>query len=92
MARRRRNVAACERSLAALKSTGRLEEVDAAMVGLVRHLAEILDGGEDPVVQVGWLYKSAWRDLRGAAAIGDEDELGQLIATLRTPVGDAPES
>jgi len=43
-------------------------------------------------VQTAWAYKSAWRDLRGVAAVGDDDELGQLLAALRTPVGDAPES
>jgi hypothetical protein len=92
MARRTRNVAAFERTLAALKSTGRLEEVDAALVGLGRTLAALLDDPDEPVVQTAWAYKSVVRELRGAPTVGDEDELGQLIAALRTPVGDAPES
>ena len=83
---------ACERGLAALKQTGRLEAVDAPMVALVRTLAALLDDPEEPVVQTAWASKSAWRDLRGVAAVGDDDELGQLLAALRTPVGDAPES
>ena len=92
MARRTRNVAACERGLVALKNSGRLEEIDAPMVALVRTLAALLDDPEEPLVQTAWAYKSAWRDLRGVAAVGDDDELGQLLAALRTPVGDAPES
>ena len=78
--------------MAALKSTGRLEGVDAALVALGRTLAEIIDAAEEPVVQTAWAYKSVVRELRGVAAVGDDDELGQLIAALRTPLGDAPES
>jgi hypothetical protein len=92
-----RNAAAIERTVAALRSGGRIEEVDAATVALARHLAAALDA-VDPVeypAQVASLARAqlgTLRILRGAAVDADDDGLADLVAALSGPMGDAPES
>jgi hypothetical protein len=91
MAGRSRNVAAFERTLAALRTGGRVEPVDAATIALGRTLAALMDDSDEPVVPVAWAYLKVLRELRGAAA-DDGDDWGQLLAALSAPLGDAPES
>jgi P27 family predicted phage terminase small subunit len=95
----RRNGAATERTIAALRAGGRLEGVDAAATALVRHLASALDG-VDPVrcpaqtASLARVYLVALRNLRGDDADDRHDTgaLDDLLAVLSSPVGDATES
>jgi hypothetical protein len=89
--RRTRNAAAFERTVAALRSGGRLEPVDAALVAAGRNLAALLDDHDEPVVPVTWAYLNVLRELRGVVGASSDDDLGQLIAALSAPLGDAPE-
>jgi hypothetical protein len=84
-------VAAFERTVRALKAGGKLEAVDAALVAGGRTLAALLDDHDEPVVPVMWAYLKVLRELRGVVD-GNDDDLGQLIAALQSPLGDAPES
>jgi hypothetical protein len=90
MAGRRRNVAAFERTVATLRSVGRIEPQDAALVAVGRTLAEIMDAAQEPVTQVAWAYLGVIRQLRGevTAATGDDD-LGAFLAVLQGQMGDA---
>jgi hypothetical protein len=92
MARRSRNAAAFERTVTALRNGGRLEAVDAALVAAGRTMAQIMDAAEEPVVPVTWAYLSILRELRGVVTPDADEGLGQLIAALSAPMGDAPES
>jgi hypothetical protein len=93
MARRTRNVAAYERTLAALRAGGRLEAVDAATVAVGRTMAELMDAAGEPVVQTAWVYLAVIKQLRGEVtpATGDDD-LAAFLAVLQSQVGDAPQS
>jgi hypothetical protein len=91
-----RNTAAIERTVAALRSGGRIEEVDAATVALARHLAAALDA-VDPLefpaqaASLARVQLSTLRTLRGTGA-DDDDGLADLVAALSGPMGDAQES
>jgi hypothetical protein len=76
-----------------LKSVGRIEPQDAALVALGRTLAEIIDASEEPVTQTAWAYLQVLRVLRGevSPATGDDD-LSAFLAVLSAQVGDAPQS
>jgi P27 family predicted phage terminase small subunit len=92
-----RNAAAAERTITALRSGGRLEDVDAATTALVRHLAAALDGldaTEFPAqtASLARVQLAAIRTLRG----GDDDDahdgsIGELLAALSAPMGDGSE-
>ena len=86
----RRNVAAFERTVRALKQGGKVEAVDAALIATGRTLARLLDDHDEPVVPVTWAYLNVLRDLRGTMSTGGGD-LDALIAALSAPLGDAPE-
>jgi hypothetical protein len=87
----RRNQAAFERTVRALRATGRLEDVDAALVAAGRTLAALMDDRDEPTVQCAYAYLSVLRQLRGGT-VGSDDAIGDLLASMRTPLGDAPES
>jgi hypothetical protein len=93
MVRRRRNQAAFDRTVATLRSVGRIEPQDAALVALGRTLAEIVDAAEEPVTQTAYAYAQVIRQLRGEVtpAAGDDD-LAAFLAILQAQVGDAQES
>jgi hypothetical protein len=77
--------------IAALRRTGRIEDVDAAAVALLRHTARALDE-VDPVLwpaQVASLARvhlATLRDLRGTR--DDDTSITALLAALSAPVGD----
>ena len=94
---RRPNRTATRRTIAALSSTGRLELVDAAVVGLARTTADLLDAAvvdpEQPAyarAAVGRLHLAAVLALTGKEAAGDDAGFGQVIAALSAPIGGAP--
>jgi P27 family predicted phage terminase small subunit len=89
-----RNGAAIEKTVAALRSGGRLTDVDAAAVAMARHLAEALDR-VDPArwpAQVASLARVQLATLRTLRGLDDEpgDAYGidELLAGLSAPVGD----
>jgi hypothetical protein len=93
----RRNRAAVERTITGLRQGGKLEDVDAATVGLARHLATALDT-VDPLTQAGRVaqlarvYLATLRSLRGVDEDSERDtDLGDLLALLSAPVGDPPQ-
>jgi hypothetical protein len=96
VARQGRNAAGVERTLAALRAGGRLEEVDAGMVALARHLADsldVVDPAEHPAqaASLARVQLSTLRALRGAP-VDDDDGIADLVAALSAPMGDAAES
>jgi hypothetical protein len=93
MARRGRNHAAFERTLAALRTGGRLEPIDAALVAVGRTLATELDDPDSVSSQTAWAYLAVLKTLRGSADDTDDTVgLADLVAALSAPLGDAPES
>jgi hypothetical protein len=96
MPARSRNSAAAEHTISALRGGGRIEDADAATVALVRHLAgalDLVDPGEWPA-QVASLARAQLAALKMLRGVGDDsdDSLGDLVAALSGPMGDAPES
>jgi hypothetical protein len=90
MAARRRNSAAFERTVATLRSVGRIEPQDAALVALGRTLAEIIDAAEEPVTQTAYAYGQVLRQLRGEVTpVSDGDDLAAFLTVLSAQVGDA---
>jgi P27 family predicted phage terminase small subunit len=93
-----RNQAATERTLTGLRRVGRLDEPDAGLVALARHLAEALDR-IDPArfpaqtaslarVQLATLQSLRGHDDEQPTASGGVDD---LLAFLSAPVGDSPD-
>jgi hypothetical protein len=81
-----RNRTAAETTIRALEELGRIEEIDAARVSLVRTLADAVD--TDPT------NASLWREYRAAEqALREQhdttgDEFAQLLAELSAEMGD----
>jgi hypothetical protein len=90
MVARRRNVTAFERTLAALRAGGRLEEVDAALVAAGRTLAALMDDPHEPTTQASWAYLAVLRELKGSPATDGDNALTEIIAALAAGPGDAP--
>jgi hypothetical protein len=95
--RRSRNTTAIERTVVALRATGRLEPVDEATVALARTLAMALDVAdpEESPAQLASLARaqlSTLKLLRGVNDTDGDDGLNDLLAALHGPMGDAPES
>jgi hypothetical protein len=90
---RARNANATELTLKALRDLGRLEPVDAAMVGLVRTMADALDqlSLTDPS-RIGPIARTQLACLRTLRGQPDEDhaDLTELLASMRSsgPMGD----
>jgi hypothetical protein len=90
--RTRRNRAAVERTITALRHGGRLEPVDAAGIALARHLAAALDlvDPEHYPAQLASLARvqlAALRQLRGFDDRTDGDaDIGDLLSYLATPM------
>jgi P27 family predicted phage terminase small subunit len=90
-----RNQSATERTIAALRQTGKIEAVDEATLALVRTVAAALDrlDPEDapaPIASLARVQLAALRMLRGQD--DDTDSLTALLASLSSAVGDAEES
>ena len=83
------NAAAIGRTLAALEAAGRLEEVDAAEVQMLRSLAAAVD--VRPHSPGLWQqYREALGGVRSDG--GDDDDLQDLLERLSSPVGDSSET
>jgi len=93
MAGKRRNQAAFDRTVATLRSVGRIEPQDAAQVALGRTLAEIIDAAQEPVTQTAYAYLQVIRSLKGeVTAATDDSDLQAFLEVLRGQMGDAPQS
>jgi hypothetical protein len=80
------NRTAVETTIAALNREGRLGDVDAARVALIRSLADAVDA--DPSNASLWReYRSAEEALREADDT-TADEFSQLLAALSSEMGD----
>jgi phage terminase small subunit len=91
-----RNTRGAERTIAALRAGGRLEQVDDATLALVRTIAAAMDRvdpGTYPA-QLASLARAQLAALKMLRGINDDDDdsLDELLATLSAPMGDAPES
>lgn len=83
--------AAFEQTLAALVELGQVAQVDEALVGLCRGLAAAVDA--QPATAALWKeYREALTALRQAGESRDTDAFGELLAELRSSVGDASPS
>lgn len=84
----RTNAAELERTLAALELAGRLEEIDAAAVQMLRSLAAAIDANPEKAA----LYREYREALGEVRAAGDDsdDSLTQALAAIRgaAPMGD----
>jgi hypothetical protein len=80
---KRRNRAAVERTVAALRAADRLDGVDAALVAVCRSLAAALDDAPSPYVAatIGRVQLEALRLLTGKPA-PESDELDAFIRSL----------
>jgi hypothetical protein len=92
----RRNRAATERTITALRAGGKIEVVDAAAIALARHLATALDE-VDPevrpaqVASLARVHLATLRTLRGVDDGSERDaDVGDLLALLSTEVPDTP--
>ena len=95
--KRTRNARAVEVTIAALRTGGRLEPVDAATVALVRTLAHDLDevdpgGSPAQLATLARAQLAALKLLRGVNDTDDGDDFAEFIAAMRGEMGDAPES
>jgi transposase len=90
--RTRRNRAAIERTITALRRGGRLEPVDAAGIALARHLAAALDvvDPEHYTAQLASLARVHLATLRQLRGMDDRNEgdpdLGELLSYLAAPM------
>ena len=82
------------RTIRALDTTGQLEQVDAAIVGLVRATADLLDEAignpDEPAyarAALGRLHLAVVQTLTGKGAADGDAALDAVIAALSTPVG-----
>jgi hypothetical protein len=94
---RRPNRTATRRSIAALSAGGRLEDADAALVGLARSTADLLDEGIDAgekgyaVAQLARVHLSTVLALLGGRDTDVDAGLSEVIAALSSPLVDAPQ-
>jgi hypothetical protein len=89
---RKRNAYAVEHSIRALRESGRLERIDAALLAAVRTTARALDAAPNPYVTatVARVHLTGLQLLTGRPA-PEPDELDAFLASLRpAPVGDTP--
>jgi hypothetical protein len=85
-----RNRKAVDATIATLRSLGRLEAVDEALVTAAQTLADAVDA--EPGHASLWReYRSALNDLRGVGGSDDDDEFSKVLAALRPEVGDVEE-
>jgi hypothetical protein len=91
---RRANRIATRRSIAALRSGGRLEPADDGVVGLAVTTADLLDAAlDDPdekayaVAALGRLHLAALLALSGKVPADADAGLADVIAALSTPLG-----
>lgn len=95
--RPRRNAAAVERTIRALREADRLEDLDAGLIAAARTLARALDEAGSPYVaaSVARVHLDALRLLAGRPA-PEPDELDAFLRSLQRPgsasVRDAAES
>jgi hypothetical protein len=81
-----RNRQAAEETIAAMRSTGRLEPIDSVRIVTLQALADAVDADTGNA--------SLWREYRAADATLREvpdvpdDELTQILGRLSTPLGD----
>jgi hypothetical protein len=93
-----RNRRATERTIAALRAGGRLENVDAATLALARHLAAALDDVDSTefpaqTASLARVQLATLRTLRGLSDdSGHDPDIGDLLAALSAPMGDTPQS
>ena len=90
---RRRNAAAVERVIAALRADDRLVQLDDAAVATVRTTARALDAatGAYDVAVIARVHLGALTALLAGHAAPADDDLDRFLATLRGPaVGDPP--
>jgi P27 family predicted phage terminase small subunit len=92
---RYRNQSAAERTIAALRSGGRIEPVDEATLALVRTVAQGLDcadpeGDAPALASLARVQLAALKMLRGQP--DDADSLANLLTSLSATLGDAEES
>jgi recombinational DNA repair protein (RecF pathway) len=84
---------AFERTVRTLRTVGRIEPQDAALVALGRTLAEIIDAAEEPVTQTAYAYHQVLRALRGEVTPAtSDDDLAAFLAVLQGQMGDAPDA
>jgi hypothetical protein len=81
-----RNARGVERTVAALRGLGRLEELDAALIALARSTAAALDAAPSPYVAaiVARTHLDALRALSGRP-VPETDELDEFLRSLRAP-------
>ena len=92
------NRTAVGRTIRALQATGRLELADAAVIGLARATADLLDAAiADPLepayarAALGRLHLSTVQALTGKGGADGDAALADVIAALSTPMGYATE-
>ena len=86
-----------ERTVTALRIGGKLESVDDATVALARTLAaalDVVDPGECPaqVASLARAHLAALKLLRGVRDDDSDDGFSDLVAAMRSSMGDAEES
>jgi P27 family predicted phage terminase small subunit len=92
-----RNSAAAEKTITALRSGGRIADVDAAAVALARHLAEALDRVDSArwPAQVASLARVQLMTLRTLRGLDDEPggefSIDEILGALSAPMGDSEE-
>ena len=93
------NRLATRRTINALSATGRLEQCDAALVGLAQATADLVDTAlADPAAPaharaaVGRLHLATLLALTGKVTADADAGLSEVIAALSAQMGDAPES
>jgi hypothetical protein len=88
---------ATSRTIAALKTTGKLERCDEGLLSLARCSADVLDDainyGEKlySVAAAGRWHLAVLQTLLGRVPAEPEDDLAALLASMSTMTGDAPE-
>jgi P27 family predicted phage terminase small subunit len=93
-----RNSAAIEKTISALRSGGRISEVDAAAIAMARHVAEALDRVDAArwPAQVATLVRAQLETVRTLRGLDDESggdvSVVDLLTALSAPVGDPEES
>ena len=93
MVGKQRNQQAFERTLRTLRSVGRIEPQDAALVACGRTLAALMDEPGRDAINTAWAYLKVLGALRGEVPTDThDDDLSAFLAVLQGQVGDAPES
>jgi len=82
-----RNASAIERTIAALRGDGRLADVDAASLAIVRTTAAALDAatGAYDIAVIARVHITALAGLLAGHVTPPDDELDRFLASLRSP-------